>query len=195
MRHAQPLVRRLHAGDAEELHALRLEALEAHPEAFLTDASEHRGGGLQRTRRRLEEASASESEACTFGAFDGALDGAELVGMIGVIRDVRLKQRHRACIVSVYVRADQRRRGQARRLMEAALSFAHGLPGVELVYLSTASSNEPALRLYRSFGFVAWGTEPDAGRTVSGPFDEVHLQLRRTPGRAERQQHQHEQPE
>ena len=44
------------------------------------------------------------------------------------------------------------------------------LDGVEVLYLSTAAGNEPALRAYRSRGFVAWGTEPDALRSGGVAF-------------------------
>ena len=109
-----------------------------------------------------------------FGAF---ADG-ELVGMTGLVRDDRRKLRHRACIVAVYVRPAHRGRGVAGRMLDAAIRHARTLDGVEVLYLSTAGGNEPALRAYRSRGFVAWGTEPDALRCDGVAFDEVHLQVR-----------------
>lgn len=167
-------IRPLEPGDAEATHALRLEGLERHAEAFLSDAAEERAAGPLVTRRRLERNAASDGEAVLFGAFDGD----RLVGTTGLVRDDARKRRHRACIVAVYVRGDDRGRGIGGRLLDAALAHARTLGGVEVVYLSTSSGNEPALRAYASRGFRAWGTEPDALRTAGRRFDEVHLQVR-----------------
>lgn len=47
--------------------------------------------------------------------------------------------------------------------------------GVEASDLSVVADNEPALRLYASRGFVAWGTEPRALRVGPRRFDEVEM--------------------
>ncbi len=165
-------VRPLGPADAAATLALRLEGLERHPEAFLTDPASERAGGVERQRLRLEENAASGGEAVLFGAF--ADD--ELLGITGLVRDRHAKQRHRACIVAVYVREPWRGRGVGGRLLDAAIAHARTLVGVEALYLSTAAGNEPALRTYRSRGFRAWGTEPDALRAAGRSYDEVHLQ-------------------
>ena len=167
-------IRPLTPADADATFALRLAGLEERPEAFLTHVAEERAAGVLRTRRRLEANARSEGASVLFGAF---VDG-ELVGMTGLVRDDRRKLRHRACIVAVYVRPAHRSRGVAGRMLDAAIRHARALEGVEVLYLSTAGGNEPALRVYRSRGFVAWGTEPDALRSGGASFDEVHLQVR-----------------
>lgn len=43
--------------------------------------------------------------------------------------------------------------------------------------LTLTEGNEPALRLYRSVGFVSWGTQPQAIRTDSGLKGKVHMSL------------------
>lgn len=171
-------IRPLGVGDAEAAHALRLEGLERHPDAFLSDAEEERAAGPLAMRRRLERNAASGGETVLFGAFDAE----RLVGMTGLVREKPRKRRHRACIVAVYVREDDRGRGIGGRLLDAALAHARTLGGVEVVYLSTAAGNEPALGAYASRGFRAWGTEPDALRADGRRFDEVHLQLRLDAG-------------
>lgn len=168
------VVRSLGPEDAESVHALRLEALARHPEAFLRHVDEERAGGPARQRDRLRDAVASDGASITFGAFVGD----ELTGMLALLRDADRKRRHRAQIVSVYVRPRQRGRGTAGRLLDAAIATARDMPGVELLYLSTSSSNDPALALYRSRGFEAWGVEPDFLRVDGRPVDEVHLLLR-----------------
>jgi RimJ/RimL family protein N-acetyltransferase len=37
--------------------------------------------------------------------------------------------------------------------------------------------NEPAIRLYQSLGFRAWGTEPQAIRTPGGFRGKVHMMM------------------
>jgi hypothetical protein len=167
-------IRPLGPDDADATHALRLEGLERHPDAFLSDADEERAAGPLATRRRLERNAASDGASVLFGAFDGE----RLVGMTGLVREKARKRRHRGCIVAVYVRVADRGRGIGGRLLDAALEHARTLNGVEVVYLSTSAGNEPALRAYASRGFRVWGTEPDALRVAGRGFDEVHLQVR-----------------
>ncbi len=168
------VVRRLGPDDAPALHALRLVALADHPEAFLRHVDEERALGVEGQRARLARNATSNGEATMFGAF---VDG-ELVGTTGLIRDADRKRRHRAVVVAVYLRPEQRGRGLAGRLLDAALDGARQLAGIELVYLSTSAGNETALALYRSRGFEVWGVEPDYLRVDGRPHDEVHLALR-----------------
>jgi RimJ/RimL family protein N-acetyltransferase len=168
------VVRTLGPDDAPALHALRLVALADHPEAFLRHVDEERALGAEGQRARLARNAASNGEATMVGAFVAD----ELVGTIGLIRDADRKRRHRAVVVAVYLRPDQRGRGLAGRLLDAALDRARDLPGIELVSLSTAAGNDAALALYRSRGFEAWGVEPDYLRAEGRSYDEVHLLLR-----------------
>jgi len=168
------VVRTLGPGDATALHALRLTALAERPEAFLRHVDEERALGVDGQRARLARNVASDGEATMFGAFVAG----ELVAMTGLIRDGDRKRRHRAVVVAVYVRPEQRGRGLAGRLLDAAVERARGLAEIEVVYLSTAAGNDAALALYRSRGFEVWGVEPDYLRVDDRSHDEVHLLLR-----------------
>lgn len=53
-----------------------------------------------------------------------------------------------------------RGKGTARRLLQAGIDWALSR-GVEVVHLEVDEYNEPALGLYRSFGFSEWGRRPD----------------------------------
>ena len=67
----------------------------------------------------LIRAARQEREGAVFGAFDSAL-----VGVVGVRRQTRQKERHKAQIWGMYLREEHRGRGLGRRLMEAAIAFA-----------------------------------------------------------------------
>jgi len=43
--------------------------------------------------------------------------------------------------------------------------------------LTLTEGNEPALRLYRSVGFVTWGIQAEAIRTEAGLKGKVHMSL------------------
>ncbi|MDQ4106149.1 MAG: ribosomal protein S18-alanine N-acetyltransferase [Actinomycetota bacterium] len=60
-------------------------------------------------------------------------------------------------IMTLAVRPERRRRGHARRLVEAALS-AH--PDIRRVYLEVRPGNAAARALYESLGFFVTGTRP-----------------------------------
>jgi ribosomal-protein-alanine N-acetyltransferase len=77
-------------------------------------------------------------------------------------------------VLNVATHVEHRRRGHARLLLKNALSFAveHA---VRLVLLEVRRSNDGAIALYRSFGFVAMGVRE---RYYSDGEDAVEMLLR-----------------
>lgn len=83
--------------------------------------------------------------------------GREIVGYLAVwwIRD-------EGSIINVAVRPDERRRGIARLLMQRMLDAGSArLPRVGSYTLEVRCSNEPAIELYKSFGFTIEGIRPN----------------------------------
>jgi RimJ/RimL family protein N-acetyltransferase len=78
-----------------------------------------------------------------------------IVGRMSLSRDPHPASRHVADL-GLMVAEDQRRRGIGTRLLEAALEWAR-LAGVTKLELHVFPWNEPALRLYESFGFEREG--------------------------------------
>jgi len=78
-----------------------------------------------------------------------------LVGRLSVARDPHPASRHVADL-GLMVAAAYRRRGIGRALLEAAAAWARR-QGVSKLELHVFPHNEPALRLYESFGFVQEG--------------------------------------
>lgn len=163
-------LRRLGPGDLEQAFALRLEALREEPDAFCVLHAEE----LARGPGHL--AGVLESERRAIFAVE---DGDELVGMVGVYLEERMRWRHRAGIWGMYLRASHRGRGLGAALLEAAVEFARAA-GATQVHLSAESRQATAIALYTSRGFETWGVEPGAGiDPVTGALmDEVHM-LRR----------------
>ncbi len=80
--------------------------------------------------------------------------------------------------LTIAIHEGHRRRGVGRALMEALLGWARSSPRVEKVELQVRSSNEPAIALYRSLGFVEEGRK--TRRLKLGPdayLDDVYMAL------------------
>ena len=162
------LVRRLGRDDAADYFALRREALEREPYAFGSSPADDRFQSIELVRE-------------TLGDVDQAIVGAfapELVGAVGIRRLARVKLCHRAELWGMYVRAEHRRSGIGRRLVEEAIQFAREREGVRQVHLAVTDRAAPAAALYEKLGFVVWGVEP-AGLLVDGAeLAEKHMVLR-----------------
>lgn len=115
----------------------------------------------------------AQPEQAVFGAYDGG----RLLGMLGLRRAERTKERHKATIWGVYVAPAGRGAGHGRALMDAALAEARRWNGVERVGLSVSSDAPEALALYEAAGFRIWGREPRALCHDGRCADEIYLML------------------
>jgi len=133
--------------DLPAYKALRDSMLEAHPDAFTSDA-------LTEARRTPESyRSRIDGPHFTLGAFDGD----ELVGAISCERDERLKVRHIGHVVGMMVAPAARGRGVGAALLDACIACARQAGGLEQLTLSVTASNGAARRLYLSAGFRSYG--------------------------------------
>ncbi len=142
-------IRRLAAADVRPYRAVRLDALQRHPEVF---------GSSYEEEAQLDDAEfqrmISQPPNCTLGAFAGDA----LVGIAGLVVPVRQKQRHKGIIVGVYVEASHRRHGLARRLIEELIVQARR-SSLRVIELAVTVGNQPARRLYYRLGFRTYGIE------------------------------------
>src|SRR5687768_7337258 len=97
-------IRALVPADLAEFQRVRLRALREEPAAFLMSPEDHEALPPDEHARRL--AGGADGQNLTFGAF---VDGT-LVGIAGVFREPRPKQRHTANIVAMYVAPEARGR-------------------------------------------------------------------------------------
>ncbi len=157
-------MRLLTPADAEAYHSVRLRALHEQPPAF---------GSLPEVEPNLCETAArlaQSDERCFFGAFQGE----QLIGIIRLSRYSAPNERHRAYIAGLYVLPPFRCHGCGRVLVRAALSRAANASGIRRVNLTVVTQQEVAIRLYQSFGFRIYGTEPEAF-SRDGQFYDEHL--------------------
>ncbi len=165
-------VRRAEPGDALALVALA-SAVSAEPEGWLV-SSEWRSVGEE---RRFIRAVRRHPDAAVFVV---ELEG-ELVGRLSLARDQHPASRHVADL-GLMVDSRFRRRGVGRALLGAAVEWARG-HGVTKLELHVFPWNEPAIKLYESFGFEREGYRKRHYLRDGTPVDAIlmALQVERTP--------------
>lgn len=152
--HAGPFsLQRLDRDDSSAYNAFFRRGLLAHPDAFRISTAD------------LDAAPFSTEltpDSVTLAAIGS--DG-EWRGVATVERERgRVKRRHIAWIVRMYVDAAYAGAGVGRALLCECLAEARAMPGVAKVNLTVAAHNAPAIRLYASEGFELFAREPDAFR-------------------------------
>ncbi|MDP3761175.1 MAG: GNAT family N-acetyltransferase [Ramlibacter sp.] len=160
-------IRRLGPDDAPDYRALRMRALWEFPEAFTSSWQEDEMQPMQAWEVRL-----GGEHAMFWGAFDGGA----LCGMVGLERQTRSKNRHKATVVGMYVSQEYFGTGMGRALMEALLGVARE-EGVELLVLTVTEGNSVATNFYGQFGFRSFGIEPRAIKVDGSYFSKNHMYL------------------
>ena len=165
-------IRPTRTDDAPAYRALRLQGLQAHPEAFGTDYATSAARPIEYWRERMHSGAGGE-QGITYVA-DAA---GELIGMTALVRNDLAKTRHSGSIFGVYTRPDWRGIGVADALLEACVAYAREL-GLRLVRLGVVTTNAGAIRLYQRCGFKVYGVEPDAIQHDGVYYDELLMARR-----------------
>ncbi len=163
----QTRIRRLEVSDAPDYRSIRLRALRDNPEAFLSSFEEESLRPMSDTEKRL---------ASEFEKLWGAFVDQELVGMVGMSRETRLKNRHKASLVGMYVLPKYTGEGLGADLVDTVIQDA-GYCDIELMVLTVTDTNLTAISLYQKAGFTVFGTEPDAVRVNGISFGKTHMYL------------------
>jgi ribosomal protein S18 acetylase RimI-like enzyme len=159
-------VRRLTPADAAAYRALRLRALREHPEAFTSSYEEECERPPEQAEERLRHGA----------AFWGAFVDAQLVGMVGLDREQRVKNRHKATVVAMYVAPEFARRGAGHALMRSLVAHARET-GLELLVLTVTHGNDEARNLYERVGFSSFGIEPNAIKVGARAYAKNHMAM------------------
>jgi ribosomal protein S18 acetylase RimI-like enzyme len=149
--HNPTTIRQAVVADAETLRALRLEALQGHPEAFGSDYERE----VERPASFWVERLSEQTDRAIFLVESAG----KLVGMIGIYRSELVKLRHNATIWGVYVRPQWRGQGVAVDLLQTAVNWAER-QGLKWVKLAVIANNGAAIRAYVKGGFRVYGVDP-----------------------------------
>lgn len=105
----------------------------------------------------------------------GAFSGENLIGIVSLERDFRMKLRHRALVSRMFVHPSAAGQGVGKALLQALLTDAQRMQGLRYLYLTVLASNARALRLYSSLNFQVFAREPGAVN-IDGCFvDELQM--------------------
>ena len=160
----------LAASDAAPYKALMMHAYEHAADAFTSTPQERAKEPDEWWIKRIAH---PEGLTVAFGAFEGE----RLVGTVALEFSAKPKTKHKALVVGMYVLPSSRGKGSARALLQAATQFCTDRGGIRAVQLEVTEGNTPAVTLYESLGFTAFGVEPMAVLTPTGFMSKVHMWL------------------
>ncbi|KRQ02380.1 GNAT family N-acetyltransferase [Bradyrhizobium manausense] len=156
--HANVEIRRLSIDDLDLFRAVRVEALQKHPETFGSPEEEEGG-----------EAAVAAYRHWLSGSMLGAFERKALVGIAGFYVSPEKRSQHRGHIFSVYVREANRGKGVGDRLIKELLSLAE--PRVDQVHLAVLISATDAINIYKRNGFQIYGIDPCVIRIGAISYD------------------------
>jgi putative acetyltransferase len=101
----------------------------------------------------------------------------EIVGQLGLATFPNWVRRRHVGQLGMAVRDDWQGRGAGSALMQAALDLGDRWLNLRRIELEVYTDNEPAIRLYKKFGFVTEGTLADFAFR-DGEFVDVYMMAR-----------------
>lgn len=159
-------IRALGAPDAVAYNALLTRGVRQHPDTL-------RIAEADIAERPFDTGETNESVTLAAVRADGTL-----IGTVAVERERgRVKRRHVAWLLRMYVPLESAGHGVGRALLLRAIEHARSLSGVEKLNLTVAAHNARAVALYERHGFVAFSREEDAFRDPT-PRTELTMSLR-----------------
>jgi ribosomal protein S18 acetylase RimI-like enzyme len=162
-------IRIVQPDDVKALRALRLEALQRDPDAFLATVAAE----LANTDDVVKTRITPDENGFIIAAFHGVT----MVGMVGARREQWEKVRHTMDVWGTYVTANARGQGVCAAMMRALEAQARTCAGVQCLKLGVIEGNA-ALRTYESVGYVKFATEPLFMRKLDGVIAAQHMMMR-----------------
>ena len=164
------VIRPLSPADSAAYRALRLRALAEHPQAFTSSVEEERDKPLAWSIQRL-----TPDPARPHDLFLGAFADGRLCGMTGLQGRYRVKERHNASVVGMYVAPEHSGQGLGRDLLRSLMARARALPDLIQLDLTVTAGNPSAMALYAACGFVEFGRLRRAIRVGDDFHDKIHM--------------------
>lgn len=152
--------------------ALRLRALQLHPEAFLENPKTFEMKSIETITSSMQ--AAREKGGFTLVAMNA---DRELVGTASLAVGDSEKLAHRGLVWGVYVAPEARGYGVARQIMDAIIELATKNPQFKSLQLGVVCSNTRAFNLYESLGFTVYGTDKEA-LNVNGTYLDEYLMVK-----------------
>ena len=167
-----PLICQLTPTHASAYRALRLRCLTDHPQAFTSDAEEATSQPLAWSVQRLTP---HPDQPHDF--FLGAWVNGDLAGMVGLQGRYRIKERHNATVLGMYVAPQHTSQGLGALLLTALLDQARQLTELEQLDLTVTQGNHTAQALYERHGFTVFGVHPNAIKVHDQYYAKVLMSL------------------
>lgn len=163
-------VRRLSSSESRAYWEIRLQSLQESPEAYGSTYAEEAAFTPEVKAQRCQWS----DDQFVIGAFT---EDEQLVGIIGLIRETRIKSRHKAVVTGLYVVPEYRAQGIGRMLLATLLEEVSRIPGLSRLQIFVIGSNGVVKTLYESYGFEVYGIEPDAKRQNGMSYDMIQMSL------------------
>lgn len=161
--------RSISADDAEAFSALRRKVVQDNPVPMGLTYEEELTRSLDSFRAQLSFTPPN----VMFGSFaDNDLIATAAVGYTSKFPS----SRHKMLMWGVFTSPEYRRCGLSHHLVEKAIRHAFS-NDVTRINLQVYVPNEPAIALYKSFGFEEYGMEPEAINIHGRYYDGIHMSL------------------
>ncbi|MFN6559005.1 MAG: GNAT family N-acetyltransferase [Nostoc sp. ChiSLP01] len=157
------VIRKLTKSDAEDYRRIRLKALYKNPDSFGTTYHEEAIKTIEQFRDRIPV----NNNNFILGCFEDK----ELIAIVSLHQESRIKLRHKAYITSMYVRQEYRGRGIGKLLLNELIERAKAIDEVEILLLDIVKNNFLAKQIYLSLGFQIYGREEMAYKFNNQYFD------------------------
>jgi len=162
------MVKVLTENETDAFISIRLKGLSESPISFASSFEE----GVDKTQSYKNFKNRTD-EYYTLGNFE---DG-NLVGIVGFIREKKLKKKHKSLIWGMYVDPNYRNKGIAKRLLSEVIDRAKKLDGLSKIILSVTQPQENVHKFYQSLGFEKYAVEKDAMRVGGKQIDEIFMSI------------------
>ena len=163
--------RQLIITDYDEYRRIHLESLERFPDNFGSTYEEEPNSQSLKLDNAIRE---TDKGNFAMGAFT---DYNKLAGICGLIRDLRLKTRHRGEIVQMYVDPSFAGQEIGRTLLWLAIERVFQKAEIEQIILNVVHTNDKAVKLYKQPGFIEYGRLENYFKTGTRYFTQLFLSL------------------